>query len=277
MYKGIDVSTIQGNINFQAVAASGISFIIARCGVGNGGIDADYNKNRVGAKSANLNFMAYHFIYPLPTISSQPLRDPIKQANYHFNACEGELAGIDCEWPAPQDFSKWGCTAAQINQWMIAYFNEYTSLDNGRKPLLYTYPYWASAINFDQQFTQYPLWIASYQASPAIPHPWTDWVMWQNSGGSQHLPNGGVPVDTDVAKDLSLWTPTVAPVIVAPPAPVVVAPTPDPVVVAPAPPPPPPPPATPVATPPIDILAPINPFAPIGSAVSGIINWIKKF
>jgi hypothetical protein len=118
---------------------------------------------------------------------------------------------IDCEWPYPQDFSKWGCSPTQIKQWMTAYLQEYTRLDNGRKPPIYTYPSWAQAMTFDGSFTQYPLWIASYTTSPVVPHPWTDWMMWQSSGGTQKLPNG-VAVDIDYVKDLSLWdVQTVAP------------------------------------------------------------------
>ena len=258
--KGVDISTIQGNVDFNAVKASGIDFVVCRCGVGNGGIDANYSKNVAGATAAGLKVMAYHFIYPLPPLASQPLRDPVKQATYHFNAVQGQLAAIDCEWPVPQDWAKWGCTAAQINQWMMTYFQTYTQLDNGRKPLIYTYPYWAQAINFDPSFTQYGLWIASYQASPLIPKPWTDWVMWQTSGGSGHLPSG-VPVDTDVTKDLSLWDPP-APVVVTPPDPVVV--TPPPVVVAP---PAPAPAPAPASTDPLT-----SAFTSIWNTISGLLK-----
>lgn len=202
--KGIDISVLQAGIDFIATAATGVQFCVCRCGVGNSSIDPNYTKNITAGKAAGMKMMAYHFIYPLPPSNGQPLRDPIKQANYHWTAAKGEIACIDCEWPAPQDFSKWGCSPAQINAWMMAYFQEYTRLDGGRKPLLYTYPYWAEAIKFDQSFTQYPLWIASYAATPSIPAPFTDWALWQNTGGTEKLPNG-IPVDTDFAKDLSLW------------------------------------------------------------------------
>lgn len=236
LVKGIDISIIQGTIDWASVVNAGYQFVVVRCGVGNSGIDANYAKNIAGAKAAGLKVAAYHFIYPLPPLASQPLRDPVKQAQYHFNAALGEISCIDCEWPAPQDWTKWGCTATQLNQWMLAYLAEYERLD-GRKPLIYTYPDWASNVNFDPKFAEYSLWIASYQAgSPFLPHPWTDWVLWQNGGGTSHLPNG-VPVDTDAAKDLSLWdTPAAAaaPVEVPQhqpdPTPVPIAPAPTPVV-----------------------------------------------
>lgn len=260
--KGVDISTMQGNVDFPSLKTSGLDFVVARCGVGNGGIDANYSKNLAGANAAGLKFMAYNFIYPLPPNATQPLRDPVKQANYHFNATNGQLAAIDCEWPLSQDWAKWGCNPAQLRQWMQTYLDEYTRLDNGRKPLIYTFPYWAHAVQMDSYFAQYPLWIASYVTgpNPTIPAPWTDWVMWQyGSGGNYKLPNG-VPVDVDMVKDLSLWDPPA--VVTPPPADPVVAPPPP--VVA-----PPPPPAPSVVTPNDPVM---NIFTNIWNSVSKLIK-----
>ena len=235
---GIDVSSVQGsNINWNAVAASGIEFVIAKCYQGNSGADPYYSSNIAGATAAGLKTACYHFVYPLPTNAAEPNRDPIGQANLHFNASQGQIAFIDCEWPAPQDFLKWGITPAFVNTWVLAYLTEYSRLSAPRSPIVYTYPYWANYVKFDQSITQYPLWIASYVPTPAIPAPWSDWVVWQTTGGGGHLPSGA-PVDTDVVKDLSLWesaviTPTSAvdPVVNEPnpPAPIII-PTPNTVV-----------------------------------------------
>lgn len=237
LIKGIDISIVQGKVDFQAVAASGIKFVICRCGVGNSGVDSLYKQNIANARAAGLKVAAYHFIYPLPTIPSQPLRDPKAQAKLHFDdAGDVPVVCCDLEWPEPQDWAKWGCTASQIVQWTIDYLEAYEQM-SGIRPIVYTYPNFAKSIQLPDSFGQkYKLWIASYQSgSPFIPKPWTDWVMWQDSGGTQRLPNGG-PVDTDKAKDLSLWDPPVvaaatpAPtseVVVVPetaPAPVVVVP-----------------------------------------------------
>ena len=211
-YNGYDLSSIQGtNFSWQQVVKNNISFIIHRCGIGNSGIDGDCVKNIAAAKAVGLKTGVYHFIYPLPPLASQPLRDPVAQANYHFNAAQGELAFIDCEWPTPQTFSQWGCSPTQIGQWMAAYFAEYERLD-GRKPYLYTYPSWGQVVNLNSSFTQYPLWIASYTTTPVIPKPWTDWALWQTGGGNLAKLSNGVPVDTNVCKDLSIFdaTPNVA-------------------------------------------------------------------
>lgn len=232
LVKGLDVSVIQGVVDFAAVAATGVQFVICRCGVGNSGKDSTYDKNMANAKAVGLQVMAYHFVYPLPTIASEPLRDPTAQAKLHAGYANGALAACDLEWPTSADWAKWGCTAAQIGQWVVTYLAAYESL-TGIKPLVYTYPNFAQQVNLPVEVANYPLWIASYDdATPLIPHPWTDWVLWQNTGGGGKLPNGA-PVDTDVARDLSLWNAApVVPMPVATPDPVIVPipmPTPDPV------------------------------------------------
>ena len=224
LIKGIDISTIQGNVDFAAVAATGVQFVICRCGVGNGGKDSLYDTNVAKATAAGLKVAAYHFVYPLPPNPTQPLRDPVQQAQLHAgwagSTSTVPVVCCDLEWPVPQDWAKWGCSAAQIVQWTITYLEAYEAA-TGVRPVVYTYPNFAQSIHLPPDFGQkYLLWIASYTSSPAIPAPWTDWVMWQNSGGTQHLPNG-VAVDTDYAKDLSLWD-------VQAPAPVAPAPAPDP-------------------------------------------------
>jgi lysozyme len=203
--KGIDVSTVQGAVDWPAVAAAGYTFAIVKCGQGNSGFDPDYTKNVAGARAAGLKVAAYHFVYPLPPQVGNPSRAPEAQAKLHFDHAGPDIvACIDCEWPAPQDWAKWGCTASQINAWILAYLSAYQALSNAT-PIVYTYPDWAAHVGFTPEFAAYPLWAASYQLNaPLIPHPWTDWVLWQNSGGGGKLPNGA-PVDTDYAKDLSIF------------------------------------------------------------------------
>ncbi len=208
--KGIDISSIQGaNLDFKAIKASGISFVIVRAYVGNNGLDSLYHSNIAAAQAAGLLVGSYNFIFPLPS-NGIATRDPKVQAGLHYNTAKGTLAFIDCEWPVAADFYKWGCSVAQIQQWLTDYLEEYTRLDGGRKPIIYTYPNWAQTLQLGPYFAQYPLWIASYQSNPEVPQPWSDWVCWQASGGSEKLNN--IPVDVDYVKDLSLWnvpTPTV--------------------------------------------------------------------
>lgn len=242
LVKGIDISTIQGQVNFAACKADGLEFVVCRCGVGNGGKDNLFDHNVTAATAAGMKVAAYHFIFPLPPLPSQPLRDPVEQAKLHAkwagstSACP--VVACDLEWPPPEQWAKWGCTASQIVEWTVKYLEAYEQL-TGVRPIVYTYPYFAQAIQLPASFAaKYKLWIASYQASPAIPHPWTDWVMWQDSSGPYHLPGTSIVVDTDKMKNLAdLWpdaavVPAPAPAPVPDPTP---APAPDPVPVPPPP------------------------------------------
>lgn len=203
--KGLDISAIQGIVDYEQLKKNGIEFCIFRCFVGNSDKDHLYDQNVIKATAAGIKVACYHFVYPLPPLSSQPTRDPKIQAKMHV-AAAGNVSVVCCdlEWPPVQDWGKWNCNGIQIVEWATTYLEEYERL-SGIRPIVYTYPNFADNIHLSDSFAQkYKLWIASYTATPRIPKPWTDWVMWQNSGGSQKLPNG-VPVDTDLAKDLSLW------------------------------------------------------------------------
>ena len=224
---GIDVSNLQGGaLNWSSIAASGVQWCGIRCGNGNDSIDQNYATNYANAIAAGLKVITYHAVFPLPTTAVQPLRDPVAQANYHFNNAQGQVAMMDFEWPTPVQWSKWGCSASQINAWGLAYLAEYSRL-LGRPMIVYTYPDFAANVRLTSEYAQYPLWIASYTATPAIPAPWTDWTLWQHSDSS-HLPSGML-VDTDYAKDLSLWDQAPTTPIAAPQPPSAIVPAPQPV------------------------------------------------
>ena len=258
MIKGIDVSIIQGSIDWNAVAASGIEFCIVRCGVGNSGIDSNYSKNVAAAQTAGLKVAAYHFVYPLPPQAGNPSRSPVAQAQMHAKAA-GSVSVICCdlEWPTEIDWAKWGCSASQIGEWTLEYLQAYENL-TGIKPLVYTYPDFARQVNLPASVGDYPLWIASYEPTPTIPAPWTNWEIWQDTGGGGKLPNGE-PVDTDKVRDLSLWQ-IAAPIAPVPLAPVYIPPSlPDPTPV--------PVPQSPVPAAPAPSS---NIFSIIGSVLSGL-------
>jgi lysozyme len=206
--RGIDVSALQGAISWTQVAASGVRFAYLRCGVGNDAPDMRFAVNLNGAQQAGLVVGAYHFVYPLPDAPGHPGRDPISQARAHYHASgglgshDGELPpAIDLEWPEPKDWDRWFCTAVQIRTWALAYLAECTRL-HGRKPIVYTYPYYGSALRLQEcpEFASYDLWAASYELVAATIPPWGAHAVWQTTGGGGRLPNG-MPVDTDEIDD----------------------------------------------------------------------------
>jgi lysozyme len=219
MIRGIDISAVQGLVDFGWVKDQGFQFVIVKCFTGNDGKDPNYDKNIAGARAAGLKVAAYHFLYPLPADPAHPTRNPKVQAKMHYEAA-GDISFVvaDLEWPEPANWNKWHVDANFIKQWARTYLEEYERL-SGKRMLLYTYPAFAKLLQLEPEFAKYPLWIASYTTTPAIPKPWMDWVLWQDGGGTAGhkltLPNG-IPVDSNVAKDLSLWDP---PVVIPDPSP----------------------------------------------------------
>ncbi len=197
MIRGLDASSVQGLLPIQSLDAAGVRFLIHKCQQGNDGKDPYFERNVLSARNAGWRVGAYHFLYPLPHL------DPKAQAEGFFRASElGTLDGdlppaLDLEWPDPdKGFANWGCTPAQVADWGAACAERVTELF-GRKPLVYTYPYFMSKLRAGDVawLEAYPLWIASYAAKPLIPAPWTDWAVWQYDGnGGERMPNG---VDAD--------------------------------------------------------------------------------
>src|SRR6185503_3386128 len=70
--KGIDVSYYQGTIDWPKVAASGMSFAVARVSYGSGFVDPKFEKNWAGIKAAGLVRGTYQFFVPD--------QDPVAQA-----------------------------------------------------------------------------------------------------------------------------------------------------------------------------------------------------
>lgn len=217
--RGIDVSSVQGKIDWARVAASGVQFVMRKCGNGNNAADSGFAADMTDARAAGLVVGAYHVGFPLPADSAHPGRDPADQAKRHFDACAGlgsrpgELPpALDLEWPVPgtPEWTRYGCTAPQVRAWALAYLAEAEKLW-GRLPLLYDgFPdYWRDIGGWTEPaFARYPLWVVQYPsayktaipidgAPPDLPQPWTDWALWQHSGGGLRLTNG-VPVDGNV-------------------------------------------------------------------------------
>jgi lysozyme len=63
---GIDVSKFQGDINWNAVAYSGVKFAWIKATEGGDRADARFQANWEGAKAAGIPHGAYHFVYWVP-------------------------------------------------------------------------------------------------------------------------------------------------------------------------------------------------------------------
>jgi GH25 family lysozyme M1 (1,4-beta-N-acetylmuramidase) len=211
MIRGIDVSSVQGDVDWQAVASQGVRFAYVKCGNGNDGVDGGWLDNVQRARAAGLYVGVYHVGFPLPDDPAHPGRNPVDQARAHYAASGGIGAragdlpcALDLEWPVPgtPEWTKYGCSAEQVREWALAYLAESSAM-HCRPTMVYDgFPIYWDAIGggSEPRFAQYPLWRVDYRAMPLTPKPWTTWRVWQMKGGGpgcMRLPSGA-PVDLDV-------------------------------------------------------------------------------
>lgn len=205
-YKGVDISALQGTVDFTWLKNQGRSFSIFRHYIGNDGKDGMCETNILKAKDAGIAPAIYNFVYPIGITGTN--HAPVLQAQLHFNSINDKSLpmAIDIEWPLPSDWNKWGCSAAQIRDWCAQYLERYAQLSGNKDILFYSFPSFIQSVGFDSSFGQYRLWLAQYGvSSPNIPAAWKDEgiYMWQNGGGELlTLPNG-IKCDTNLAVDLS--------------------------------------------------------------------------
>lgn len=111
---GIDVSHYQGNIDWEAVAKTGIDFAFVKAGGSEDGIytESMFEKNYTGAKAAGLNVGAYYF--PGPKFISEEAG--IADARRFLDIIAGKTfempVAVDLEATKPED--KDGATVATI-------------------------------------------------------------------------------------------------------------------------------------------------------------------
>jgi lysozyme len=215
---GVDVSSVQGTIQWSRLASVGVRFAWVKCTQGNDGADPRYRPNVDGARAVGIYVGAYHFAYNLPARVRGDGRTPQEEARRFFfisggvGRAFGELPpAIDAEWPNVGEWGKWGCSAQQISEWQRVFAEEVAQLW-GRAPVLYTYPFWwrVLAASADVSWAAtYPLWIANYkgidqefppeEAKPYVPPPWDMWTFWQWSADKgRRLPGCLTDIDRNV-------------------------------------------------------------------------------
>lgn len=209
--RGIDVSAWQGEIDWQAVAASGIEIAILRSSEGSSVIDAQFERNYADAKAAGIAVGFYHFM-----TASTP-EEAVEQADFFLRVIEGKVPECLLALDVGADGSMSG---RQLTENALA-FMERVQIQSGLRIMLYTDAYAARA-RYGVELAKYPIWVANYGVSePEANGKWTSWV------GFQYGDTGKVPgilalVDLDsFTKEVyqSALPPTATPVPTATPAP----------------------------------------------------------
>lgn len=199
---GIDVSSAQGNVNWDAVAASKlVNYVFCKATEGLIFVDPQFQKNWQAVKDHGFVRGAYHF--------ARLGNDPVAEAD-HFMSVLGDIDPTDM---LVLDVETSPITGEAFLQWNLSWLERVES-QTGCIPIVYTGgPFFGShgAPNTDEvtRLSHFPLWLAAYTNSPDkfVPVEWKGlgWKFWQRSGDQAasgdtvlHVPGIHGNVDRDV-------------------------------------------------------------------------------
>ncbi len=168
--KGVDVSSYQGNVDWEKLASQDIRFAFVKATEGSGHVDSEFDNNWNGASQAGLRVGAYHFF----SFESSGLT----QAQNYIN----HVPVSDSSLPPVVDVELYGGQSiGQLDR--IRLRRELTDmlealeLHYGKKPIIYT-PDDTFNVFIDEKLAQYTLWISNKVTSPNN----ENWTFWQYSG-----------------------------------------------------------------------------------------------
>ena len=171
---GIDVSSWQGEINWDQVANDGVKYAVIRVSAGLNSVDQYFPRNWNESRRVGLLRGVYQYFHPA--------QDPVAQAYLLVDRLRE--AGGDFELPPVIDIEAHNdLTAAEIAQSARTWI-DIVEEELGIQPMVYTgYYFWQDHMNNTAEFNDHPLWHPQYTsaACPRIPNVWEDWVFWQYS------------------------------------------------------------------------------------------------
>ncbi len=169
---GIDVSTWQGDIDFEAVKAAGCDFVIIRVGFSYDGtftLDNKFRQNYEGAKQAGLKVGIYHFSY------DNNEEDLLSALNMIF----AELSGEKLDLPIVFDWEDFWCyqeyemSFQDLNHLYDVFEKEVN--DKGYRCMLYGSSYYLR--NIWTHTDTRPIWLAQYSDWPSYEGPYQIWQL----------------------------------------------------------------------------------------------------
>lgn len=170
---GIDVSTWQGNIDYEKVKNSGIDFIMIRIGFstskGDIILDNQYETNIQKAKAAGLKIGVYFYS---KASSLKMARDEAKWVVEQLKNIPLELP-IAFDWECWSDFNSFHISYTNLNDIALEFLKEVESF--GYKGLIYGS---ASYLEKIWEIEEYPTWLAHYTKNTDYEK---EFVMWQQT------------------------------------------------------------------------------------------------
>lgn len=179
--QGIDVSKYQGNVDWQAVSASGIRFAWIKATEGGDYLDEKFHQNWENSRAAGVIRGAYHFIHWCRPAEEQA-------AWFIANVPNDPFAlppVLDVEWNPQSKTCPRKVPRAEALADMRIILNAMERA-YGKKPVIYT------SVDFHRdvlqgEFQDYPMWVRSVKYYPSVKYGDRIWRFWQ------HTATGTVP------------------------------------------------------------------------------------
>lgn len=164
IYKGIDVSHYQGDIDWHSVKKDSIYFAFAKATEGSQWVDSTFSKNWENMEKAGIARGAYHFFHP--DVSAQ------KQAA-HFIETVRKLQPGDLS-PMLDIEAVDGKPVESLDDSILVWLN-IVQQEYKVKPIIYANKYFFNKYLSKEEFSAFPLWIADYKKTPPKAFKWTFW------------------------------------------------------------------------------------------------------
>lgn len=186
---GIDVSTWQGDIDFEAVKAAGCDFVIIRSSFSYDGsftLDNKFRQNLERAKEAGLKVGIYHFSY------DNREEDLVSALNELFKELNGEKLELPVifDWEDFWCFQEYELSFQDLNHLYDVFEKEVNA--RGYQSMLYGSKYYLN--NIWMHTDTRPVWLAQYTDRPSYEGPYEIWQL-SDSGKIEGIE---WPVDLDI-------------------------------------------------------------------------------
>ncbi|OCB00384.1 GH25 family lysozyme [Clostridium beijerinckii] len=148
MFKGIDISNHNGNINFNQVKAAGVEVVYIKATEGTTFKDSYLDTNYSNAHYVGLKTGFYHFLVGTSS--------PETQANSFYNAIKDKTSDLIPMLDVETNFDG-------IMDYILRFIAKFKELSNMQIGI---YTYTSFMDNLDNRIADYPLWEANYNNTP---------------------------------------------------------------------------------------------------------------